>query len=311
MPEMPHLSRRAALVAAAGGLTAVLTGCGVRLDENAPALPFIPTRGPSSAEIALLAAYGSLATRAESATGDLRTLLPERAEGLRHALEGVGVTAADLDTARRETANPPPLGEEIVALRLGLSDCPIGLLPLTGSLVAASMTESEEMMTLWSVGAEEPREWSDPAPAKPALQATRAALWAATIVVARSAPADRELAQQMVTALSELQTRQITASADDGADAALGYSLDQPASTPEEVTALARTTLERLTASYAQVFSHVDADRTAAFEVSNWLASAQQLAAQWGVPIPPFPGLADPATAPDEPSPTGPSSTSS
>ncbi len=304
MSVMPHPSRRAALVLGVGGLTAALTGCGVRLDENAPQLPLIPTRGPSSAETALLAAYGSLATRAASVTGDLRPLLTERSQGLRYALEGVGVTAADLDAARDEAPRPPRLGAEIVALRLGLSDCPVGLLPITGSLVAASMTESADMMRLWSIGHEEPGEWSEPAPAKPALQATRAALWAGTVVVARCAPDDRDLAKQTVTVLGELQTRQITASADDGADAALGYSLDRPASTPDDVRALARTTLERLTVSYAQVFAHLDADRVAAFEVSTWLAQAQELAARWGVPIPPFPGLADPAAPKAEPTPS-------
>ena len=304
MPVMPHPSRRAALALGVGGLTAVLTGCGVRLDDNAPQLPLIPTRGPSSAEIALLAAYGSLATRASAATGDLRDLLTARASGLRHALEGVGVTTADLDAARADSPAPARLGEEIVALRLGLSDCPVGLLPITGSLVAASMTESEDMMRLWSIGSEDPTEWSDPVPAKPALQATRAALWAATIIVARCAPADRDLATESVAVLRDLQTRQITASADDGADVALGYTLDQPASTPDEVRLLARTTLERLTTSYAQVFAHLDTDRIAAFEVSTWLAQAQGLAARWGVPIPPFPGLADPAPPAAEPTPT-------
>ena len=69
-PDRDHrpVSRRTALVGLAGGLGALaLTGCGIRLESDAPQLPFLPTRASIPAEAALVAVTAECAVLAGQA----------------------------------------------------------------------------------------------------------------------------------------------------------------------------------------------------------------------------------------------------
>ena len=76
----PRWSRRALLAAAGLGAAGALTGCRVRLEDDAPRVPLLPTRQPIPDEGALLQALAD--TRdlqaAAAALGGARTATPAR-----------------------------------------------------------------------------------------------------------------------------------------------------------------------------------------------------------------------------------------
>ena len=108
----PRWSRRALLAVAGLGAAAALTGCRVRLEDDAPRVPLLPTRAPIPDEGALLQALAD--TRdlqaAAAALGGARTATPARLAAA-HARQ-VAVLEQVLRSARVPqaswAASPPP-----------------------------------------------------------------------------------------------------------------------------------------------------------------------------------------------------------
>ncbi|MGL5819179.1 MAG: hypothetical protein ACRCYR_16560 [Phycicoccus sp.] len=104
VPE--DLTRRHLLTGLAAGAAAAVAGCGIRLEDDAPSLPFLPTRTPVPGEDALVALYvdsrrlADLAARFPGALGDTLGRVHERQQAvLRATLLDHGVPARMLDAA--------------------------------------------------------------------------------------------------------------------------------------------------------------------------------------------------------------------
>lgn len=120
MPPCP--SRRAALVLGVGALAATtLAACGIRLEDDAPHLPLVPTREPVAGEAFLVGLWHDCEALAAAATalGGAAGALPARLAGLhleqsrvlRAELDRLGVPAKVLDApapSATATSRPAP-----------------------------------------------------------------------------------------------------------------------------------------------------------------------------------------------------------
>lgn len=309
--------------------SAALTGCSIRLERDAPQVPLVPRRQPVGGEGALLTVLSALSARGPgglsvddstdtattdpsdtgasdtqtsdtdtpgSATADPSvtsaptssetTALSPRAAALRAALLEAGVPVEDVEAA--EAAPAPPRAEEVTALEAAVADADADLLPLAVSLLAARRLDDDLPESLWSEQPESP--WADPAPARTALAATRAADYAFTLIAARGGQGLRPRVQDTRETLDRLATRQSSAGRDDGSDSALGYALD-PVTTRAEAEALGERSASRLVDAYLAVVPELDGDRSAAYEVARWVELAGRQARAWGAQEQPLPGM--------------------
>lgn len=281
MPVPP--SRRLVLTGALAAGVTTLTGCRVRLEDDAPDIPLVPTREPIPGESVLLAVLGALgASTAEHAAA--------RADLLRDALAQARVPN-DLLTA---AATPPRSGETVPAYEGSLRDCGAGLLPLVGRLTATHRIVSTEHDELWSEASTEP--WSADEVAADALQATRATIYALDLIAARAT--DEQVTGQVRDAsagLGELAVRQTTAAGEAVRPATLGYDVPHEL-TPQQSRGLGARSFTRLLAAYAAGFARLGQDRAAALETTQWMVTAEQLSReQFPLPVPVLYGA-----APDE-----------
>lgn len=119
-PPAAGPTRRLVTAGALGAVVATLAGCGIRLEDDAPRVPLVPTREPIEAEDALLrllAAVRAAAVAPLVTTDPLAPLLPtlhSRQEAVLHdALRQRGVPEADLARTRPSptpTGSPTPPG---------------------------------------------------------------------------------------------------------------------------------------------------------------------------------------------------------
>lgn len=259
---------------------ATLTGCGVRLEDDAPDVPLVPRRQPLPGEAAMLTVLGTLA-------GGSGPHDAARRDALHDALADAKVPARDMDAVL--TTTPVGRAEQVTAYEAALGECPASLLPLMGSLLVGRMLDGDLPERYWTAPGEPT--WSAPDVAGEALAATRAADYAMTIVAAKGGErlARRTAATRL--ALAGLVTRQRTAADDDGTSTALGYELEEPVRTAAEATRLARRSLGRLVDAYVALLPDLAGDRAAAREVTRWTATVQRRARQWGVEDPELPGM--------------------
>ncbi|WP_404383690.1 hypothetical protein LL946_00515 [Knoellia locipacati] len=111
-PSVASPSRRLVTAGALGAVVVALSGCGIRLEDDAPRVPLVPTREPIDAEdalVRLLEAVQAAATAPLLTTDPLAPLLPplhaRQATVLHDALRQRGVPEDDLSTA---SASPTP-----------------------------------------------------------------------------------------------------------------------------------------------------------------------------------------------------------
>ena len=104
-PSAPGPTRRLVTAGALGAVVAGLAGCGIRLEDDAPRVPLVPTREPIDAEAALLrlhAAVVAASTASFVATDPLGPILPplhaRQATVLHDALRQRGVPESELAT---------------------------------------------------------------------------------------------------------------------------------------------------------------------------------------------------------------------
>ncbi|NYF97116.1 hypothetical protein [Janibacter cremeus] len=262
MPSPP--SRRRVLAGALAAGVTTLSGCGVRLEDGAPHIPFVPTREPVPGESALLAMLGALETSDEEHAG-------ERADLLRTALLDAQVPQDLVDGV---TA-PAPGGEVVSAFEGSIRDCGPGVLPLIGRLTATHRITTHAQEDLWSQPGT--KAWSTGAVAADARQATLATIYALDLIAARAT--DERISKQVLDAgkgLRQLSVRQTTAAGEAVRPAPLGYDVPHEL-TPQEGRALGRRCFERLLAAYGGTFYRLGDDRAAALEVTEWMVTVEQL----------------------------------
>lgn len=256
-----------------------LTGCGIRLEDDAPEVPLVPRREPIPAESALLTVLTALATGDQEHDA-------VRADALQEALASADVPAEDLDAAR--TAVPVARGEQVIAYEAAVGGCPASMLTLMGSLMAGRMLDGDIPVSSWSAPAE--GSFGATAVAAEALAATEAADYAMTLVEARGGEALGERTRSTRRVLADLVLVQAEAADDDGTSTALGYDVD-PVDGRAEATRLAQQTLTRLGDRYVRLLPRLSAERESASAVVGWVATVQRRARTWGVDDQVLPGM--------------------
>ncbi|HET7477503.1 MAG TPA: DUF4439 domain-containing protein [Dermatophilaceae bacterium] len=104
--------RRTVLTAATTlGLIFALAACGIRLEDDAPRIPLVPTREPVPDESALLAALVRARARRDAATGGAPAVAAARARSVEQARTLAGLLrqrGVPVPTAGAETGSPAP-----------------------------------------------------------------------------------------------------------------------------------------------------------------------------------------------------------
>lgn len=325
MPEaptgMPPRPTRRALLAFGGAsvVATSLAACGIRLEDDAPRVPLLPTRTPIPGEGFLVALWhhtvdlaGHAATIGGSASAlpaRLAILHRSQAEVLHFELVRLGVPASVLDATTRPSTTPgtasptsSPAASSVRGLAaaeasaLGptaiasLAKVSQGLVPLVGSMLAQRAVAAR---LLGSTVAWPDPTWSVPSLAATYLESTRSAVYGFQVVAAQSSGGDaqRTLAD---STLATLQARARLQSELAGAAArppALAYPLPFPATSIDSARRLATTVLTQLRAAVARDLGSAGGDVGPLGAVVQWLAETEEMAYRWGLTLTPFPGL--------------------
>jgi hypothetical protein len=321
----PRWSRRALLAVAGLGAAGALTGCRVRLEDDAPRVPLLPTRQPIPDEGALLQALAD--TRdlqaAAAALGGVRTATPARLAAA-HARQ-VAVLEQVLRSARVPQASwaasaplpssaptPTPTSpgspgprpkatraalaqQEALAVQPGALTALAGATPAHLPLLAALTAQRAAAATLLHGSVHWPASSVAPRAAAPGLlAAVRSATYGLEVVAAQSGAAGRARA---LAVLATLRPREEQLQALAGADAdapPLGYRLPFAVTTPASAARLARALLPDLLLSVGSAYGTSTGDGPGLVGLLRWSAQLQAQAGAWGVAPTPFPGLATP-----------------
>lgn len=305
-------------------LVGSLAGCGIRLEDDAPHVPGVPTRTLVPGEAFLLTLHQhstDLAAQARALGGSakalparLAVLHTEQAGVLESELLRLGVPRTVLDapaataTPGTTTATSAPATPSTAAGTTGpaalaaaeatdlgptaiaaLGQVSSETIALAGSLLAQRAAAA----TLLGEAATWPDPtWSEPSLAASYLESTRAATYAFEVVAAQSGKgAQRTLA---LGTLGTLQARERQQEGLAGASATpmpLGYPLPFTVTTPAAARALAIKVLTDLRAAVARELGSTGGDVGPLGAVVQWLADTEVVASRWGVSLEPFPGL--------------------
>lgn len=254
-------SRRLLLTGALALSATALTGCGVRLEDDAPDIPFVPKREPIPAETALLAMLGALDASAEPRAA-------QRADLLRKALTDAQVPTAVISGAKEPSSD----AETVAAFEASVRECGPGMLKLVGQLTATHRitTGLGEDKKLWTPATTKP--WRAGAVAADALKATTATLYALDLIAAQSKGAVAKDALTASERLRRLSIRQTTAAGDAVKPVSLGYERPKDLS-GTKAHDWGVTSFIRLQAAYADGLERLGQDRDAALEVTQWMVT--------------------------------------
>ena len=321
-PE-PSPARRSLLGGALGAVVLAASGCGVRLEDDAPALPLIPTREPIPAESALLWLLRDCRRLAEG-DGPHTDLYAEQAAVLRSALLRAGIPIGTLDeqltpTSSTTVASPPPPAGAPEATSPGdptgagadpaaaldriadLAECGPGIFPLVMSLLGqrwaatapggGTVPDGAE-----SEGADSARLWRFRHLAAGFAEKTGAAVYGFEIVAAQTREATRDGAVATLTDLRRLRREQTDRAGGEVPPPVVGHPLPFPVDSEESALRLATHVLTGLTDAYGGLLLTVTgaAQRDTAPDVVAWLGAAAAHAVAWGAPLAAFPGTHDP-----------------
>jgi len=319
-------SRRSLLVALAAGSFAVLSGCRVQLEEDAPHIPLVPTREPMKDEKALLAVLGrttSLRSLAEaiggaptSMTGQLSAVHATQVAVIARLLRDGGVpestigasrtapaTAAPTTTASPTTASPttasptrPPLAPLAMlsaAERDSVSDVSLGDLSnahvaLIGSMMAQRIAA---VTLLGGTAAPVVRAGLIGAEALRLLEAARAAVYGFEIVAAQIDRTGRALAMSTLASLRTRASELQTMVGSSGTPPPLGYELPFPVTDRDSARRLALHLLEALLTRQAAALEPATGDASSLAALVQWLGATEATASRWRSPLTAFPGL--------------------
>jgi len=303
----PGVPRRTAV---AGVVAAVLSasGCGIRLEDDAPRLPLLPTRTPVPAEpelVALTRDTAALAALAATVPGalaaDLATLHRRQYTVLRTTLLTGGVPATALDeppaaSPSPSPTTPPAARRAALAAAEGASAASAaafaGVADDLRPTIAALHAQRYAAATL--LAGRPPKVPQAPIGGERVgalATLTASAVYFQEVVSARSTGAQRARSDTTLTALRGLLADQLAGGA--RADSALGHPLPFPVRDAASAARLARESLLTLRAGYGEQLGPVVASdggpRLAA--LTRWQGSDEVEAHRWGTALEPFPGL--------------------
>lgn len=315
-PARTRVARRDVLKAAAWGALApagLLTGCDVRLQDDAPALPLLQRRSVPDEAVLVAAvrrttALGQLAGRVPqppAAVTALAGLHQTEAAVLRGRLtaQGVPLHVIDADpepgatTPTGAVSAPPPasaadLGAAEVAatasLLTALTPVTVANRPVLLSVASACAIAAEQL------GATATWPPADPLPATvavPLLDATRSAAYAFQVVAGQASGDLRTRALATHTQLESRAAELLALAGSSAPPAPLGYVLPFPVTDADTGTRLAAQVLTTLVAGGLEPLAALPVGSTAVVPLARLLVAAAGLARGWGVATGPFPGL--------------------
>lgn len=329
-PPATTPTRRLVTLGTLGVLATGLSGCGIRLEDDAPRVPLVPTREPIPAEESLLRLFG--AVRAASlAPVDVSTPLSaalaglhrRQAEVLRDALRQRGVPQQALDAApptptptpstptptstssAAPTSSPsvaqtrprptaPSVEASILGAARGCAAAETVLRPPLIALLGQAHAATELVNGSRAAAPSTSPAWPTPELLAPLIEATRRATYFLEVAAARSPGKDQRAAREGIARI-ELLTAEIVEAAGDAAPVPeLGYPLAQPVTTPAQAAALATRTRSTLLSAFgAELAALTVGEADAAFaDLPRWLGSVAAEAHRGGTALTAFPGLA-------------------
>jgi hypothetical protein len=296
-------------------------GCGIRLEDDAPRVPLVPTRTPVPAEPELVALTRDTATLAELAAtvpgalaADLATLHRRQHTVLRSTLVADGVPASALDAtpsaSPTPTASPTPSGPSTAT---GSPTTAPGSRTRLAAAEAASAAgaagfagvEDDLRATVASLHAQRYAAASllrgrpPTVPSEPVggdrvgtlATSTAGAVYFLEVVSARSTAGQRARSDTTLAALRGLLADQLAGGA--RPDTSLGHPLPFPVDDAAAAARLARQSLTTLRAGYGEHLAPIVASDGGAglAALTRWLGTVEVEAHRWGVALEPFPGL--------------------
>ncbi|WP_299441890.1 DUF4439 domain-containing protein [uncultured Phycicoccus sp.] len=299
----PPPGRRTLLRATFAGGVLALGGCGIRLEDDAPALPLLPTRTPVPGEdllTALTRECSRLADLASALPGslatDLATLHRRQHTVLRTTLLREQVPAALLDGPAATPTGAAPDADALAALEAASARGAAGFAEVSAGLLApVAAVHAQRYAAAWLLAGTAPDTPVAVVPGEPALDVAAAlagAVYLLEVAAARSSGTQRTRATTSRDRLRALRAEVLTG--EDPQPPALGYSLPFPVRSAADARRLARETVSTLRdglgAQLDPVLAEAGADGLSA--VTRWLGTVEVEARRWGLPLAPFPGLA-------------------
>lgn len=324
-------SRRLVALGVAGGVVAALAGCGIRLEDDAPRVPLVPTREPIPAEDALILLLTTLRSAALSpvvaavpVSGSLAQIHETQSTVLHDALRQRGVPEAELATASPSptgsatptasgpastgtttpTATPSPSPtlsgpaavaaseRTILAAGAACAEAEEDLRPMVLAALAQA-SAAIELVTGAPTRSAPVTEWAAPDPLAEVVTATRTAIYFLEVAAARSDKKVRAAMRTDLDALTSVVVEVVDAAGTSAPEPGLGQPLPYAVSTPAQAARLARDSVTTLLSEWGRALSSLAAkEPEAAFaDVPGWLGTVAAVAHRRGVKLAPFPGL--------------------
>lgn len=311
------VDRRWVLSGLLGAAVLPASGCGIRLEDDAPRVPLVPTRTPVLVEAALVALTRdtvALATASAALDGDLAADLSalhrRQHTVLRTTLLRRQVPSADLDApagspsaSSSATSSAAPSPSPTVDGRAALGALEAAAAAGSGTFadveddlratVAALHAQRYAAATLLTGRA--PDVPSDPVGGDTVARVvalTEAAIWLLEVVSARSSGRQRDRSDATLVVLRTLRADQLSGGA--RSESALGHPLPFPVRSAADAARLARDVLTALRADLGPHLAPLVAEHgtTGLAATTRWAGTVEVEAHRWGVPLVPFPGLA-------------------
>ncbi len=301
---------------AVSAAAATLAGCGVRLEDDAPRVPLVPTRSPVPSEIELIALtretdrLAQVAALSGGLSADLATIHRRQHAVLRTTLVREQVPPDGLDAtpapggspSPSPTGSPPPSPKGSPTGVAALAEEEARSAAGSGAFAGVSADLLAPVAALHAQRYAAASLLSGAAPGVPAgpltgddvaalAASTAASIWFLQVVAARSTATRRARADATLAALNALFADQVAGGS--RPPDALGHPLPFPVATAADAARLARESLTALrsehgTALQGLVSGHGAAGAEAA---TRWLGTVEVEAHRWGVALEPFPGL--------------------
>lgn len=315
-------TRRTLVAGALGALALCLAGCGIRLEDDAPRVPLVPTRTPVPAEAELVAlttetlALAELAATAPGALAAALTTIHRRQHTvLRTTLLRQQVPAALLDAPSSASPSASPTRSPSASVSPSPTPSPTAsALETLAAAEAASAAraaefagaESDLLATLASLHAQRyaaatllsgrpPTVPTDPvegAAVEALAASTSAAVYLFEVVSARSGGAQRTRSDATLEVLRRLRADQVAGGS--SPEGTIGHPLPFPVETSADAARLAREALLALRAGYGEHLGALAAAESGAglSAATRWLGTVEVQAHRWGLELEPFPALA-------------------
>jgi hypothetical protein len=301
--QRADLRRRTVLGAALGGAVVALTGCGIRLERDAPHIPGIKTQGPPADQAVLR----TLLTQVEATITAATLSSSSWAKSLAHihraqrsrliqVMATQGMTPAPTPTAPASTgtASPPahlPLAaeEQHLAVRIGsLSAVSARNLPMAAAIGVTHSAAAQVLGKTVDIAGGAVPKTAEAAAILPSLQA---AVYAFEVIVAKTPLHSRNQAEATLEALRPTRSAWEAALGDRAPLQPDGYALPVQPTTTAARTQLALRVLTDLIDACAGQVAATRGDRPSFLGLTILWSDATAQLWRWGDAPAPFPGL--------------------